>query len=125
VSIPKKRILILDDDPDVREVLVEIVRTYGFNAIPVESARDAISTLTRQSVHLIILDLSMPEISGDQFLGFIRKKGAETPVMVVSGHVAPEIEESLREAGVRVIVKKPFEVASIIDGMEEAMRKTL
>lgn len=118
-----KCVLIIDDDPDVREVLVEIVKAYGFEAIESETAREGVALLTRQSVDLILLDLSMPEISGDQFLYFIRKKGSETPVMVVSGQVTPEMTQKLKEGGVRVIVRKPFEVATIIDGMEEAMRR--
>ena len=118
-----KQILIVDDDPDVLEVLKEIVKAYGFEVIAAATARDAIATLTRQTVDLIILDLAMPQISGDQFLEFIRKKGSATPVMVVSGHVTPDLEAKVKASGVRVIVQKPFEVATIVDGMEEAMRR--
>lgn len=116
-----KRVMILDDDPDVRDVLKEIVDAYGFEPVVTTTAREAVSTMTRQRVDLIILDISMPEISGDQFLEFIRKKGAGTPVMVVSGHLDPEVRQKLETGGVRQIVMKPFEVAQIVDAMEAAL----
>ncbi len=116
-----RQILIVDDDLAVREVLKEIVTTYGFNALLALSAKEAASTLASQKVDVILLDLSMPDITGDQFLDFIRKKGFGVPVVVVSGHVDEEMEKHLRETGVSGIVRKPFEVADVIDEMEKAL----
>ena len=67
--------LIVDDNLSVREVLKEIVTTYGFSALLAISAKEAASTLASQRVDVILLDLSMPDITGDQFLEFVRKKG--------------------------------------------------
>ena len=118
-----RRILIVDDDPSVREVLQEIVTTYGYEAVVTGSARDAVSILAKERVSLVLLDLAMPDITGDQFLDFIRKKGFKTPVVVVSAHVDEEREKHLREAGISGIVHKPFEVAKVIDEMESAMTR--
>jgi len=70
---------------------------------------------------VIFLDISMPEITGDQLLDFIRKKGVRTPVVVVSGHVEEEVEKRMRTAGISGILEKPFEVADVIDLMEAAL----
>ena len=117
----KRRILIVDDEPAVRDLLSEIVTTCEDEALTVGSAREAISMLARERISLILLDLAMPEITGDQFLSFIRKKGFKTPVVVVSAHVDEEVEARLKEAGISGIVHKPFEVAEVIDEMEKAL----
>ena len=69
-----KHILIIDDDSAVRDVLREIVATFGYEAHEVDSAKDAVSMLSTRKIDLIFLDISMPEISGDQLLAFIRKR---------------------------------------------------
>jgi CheY-like chemotaxis protein len=116
-----KHIMIIDDDPAVRDVLREIVSTFGYTPHPVDSAKDAVAMLTKGRIDLIFLDISMPEITGDQLLEFIRKKGFQTPVVVVSAHVDEEVEKRMRASGISGIIQKPFEVAEVIDQMEEAM----
>ena len=118
-----KHILIIDDDSAVRDVLREIVATFGYAAHEVDSAKDAVSMLSTRKIDLIFLDISMPEISGDQLLAFIRKKGFQTPVVVVSAHVDEEVEKRMRESGINSILEKPFEVADVIDQMELALEK--
>jgi len=118
-----KHILIIDDDPAVRDVLNEIVATFGYDPHPVDSAKEAVSRLTKGRIDLIFLDISMPEITGDQLLEFIRKKGFQTPVVVISAHVDEAVEARLRAAGVSGILEKPFEVSDVIDLMEEALTR--
>ena len=118
-----KHILIVDDDAAVRDVLTEIVSTFGYTPHPADSAKEAVATLMKGKIDLIFLDISMPEITGDQFLGFIRKKGIQTPVVVVSAHIDEQVEARMREAGISSVIEKPFEVADVIDLMEEAMTR--
>ena len=116
-----KHIMIIDDDAAIRDVLREIVSTFGYEPHPVDSAKEAVSMLTRGRIDLIFLDILMPEITGDQLLEFIRKKGVQAPVVVVSAHVEEEVEKRMRAAGISSILEKPFEVADVIDHMEEAL----
>ena len=116
-----KRILIVDDDPTIRDVLGEIVTTFGYEALISESAKEAVATLVKGGVDLIFLDLSMPEITGDRLLDFIRKKGFDTPVIVVSAHVDDTIRAQILESGVSAIIQKPFEVSDVLDEMEKAL----
>jgi len=115
------RILIVDDDASVRDILRQIVTLYGYQAVLAESAKDAVGILTRQAIDLVMLDLQMPDITGDQFLDFIRKKGFQTPVVVVSAHVDVEMARHLGSVGISGIVSKPFEVDRVIDVMNRAL----
>ncbi len=114
-------ILIVDDDQSIRQLLSEIVSIYGYRATAVESAKEAISLMTKQKMDLVLLDLQMPDISGDQFLSFIRKRGFKTPVVVVSAHADPDMARQLGKIGISGIVSKPFEVERVIDVMNDAM----
>ena len=116
------KVLIVDDDPAVSDVLSEIVTTYGYQAILASSAKEGVSLLAKGGIHLILLDLSMPEITGDQFLEFIRKRGMRVPVVVVSAHVDAEKVAALRASGISSVVVKPFEVSDVIDAMEQALQ---
>ena len=115
------RVLIVDDDQSIRQVLHEIVTVYGYECETAQSAKEAISMLTQKPIHLVMLDLQMPDISGDQFLSFIRKKGIRTPVVVVSAHVDKDMARQLGKAGISGIVTKPFEVERVIDVMDRAL----
>ena len=79
--MPFTQVLIVDDDPDVSDVLREIVNTYGYKAFETNSAKDAAAILAKEKIRLILLDLAMPGITGDQFLEFIRKQGFQHTLM--------------------------------------------
>jgi len=94
------QVLIVDDDPDVSDVLREIVDTYGYQAFVTNSAKEAAAILAKEKIRLILLDLAMPGITGDQFLEFIRKQGFQVPVVVVSAHVDEERSRLERQGSV-------------------------
>ena len=77
--------------------------------------------LSRRKIDCNFLDISIPEIARDQLLDFILKKGFQTPVVVISAHVDEDVEKRMRAARINGILTKPFEVADVIDQMEEAM----
>lgn len=115
------RVLIVDDELSIRQVLKEIVTVYGYEAETAQSAKEALGILPNKKIDLVMLDLQMPDITGEQFLGFIRKQGFQTPVVVVSAHVDKGVAQYLGKVGVSGIVTKPFEVERVIDVMNKAL----
>ncbi|MBT4140000.1 MAG: response regulator [Candidatus Latescibacteria bacterium] len=114
-------VLIVDDELSIRQVLQEIVTVYGYEAQTAQSAKEALGILPKKKIDLIMLDLSMPDITGEKFLDFIRKQGFKTPVVVVSAHVDKEMAQTLGKMGISGIVTKPFEVERVIDVMNNAL----
>lgn len=115
------RILIVDDELSIRQVLEEIVTVYGYEAETAQSAKEALGILPNKKIDLVMLDLSMPDITGEKFLDFIRKQGFKTPVVVVSAHVDKGMAQQLGKIGISGIVTKPFEVERVIDVMNKAL----
>lgn len=117
-----KRILIVDNDQDHRQILSEIAEGIGYEAISVDRATAAWKVLQDQSISLILLDVKMPQVQGHQFLHFIRKRGKDVPVIVISGYLKREVLETLvGEPGVLSVLAKPFTVRRVAQEISKAL----
>ncbi len=117
------RILIADDDPGAREMLSRICAFQGHEVSHVGDAARAKATFDRVSPDLVLLDLAMPLGGGATFLEQVRLEDGSLPcpVIVISGYVdvlEPEEREAL---GATAILKKPLEVAPVMNAIETAL----
>jgi CheY-like chemotaxis protein len=93
-------VLVVDDDPDIREALTMLLEAEGFQAIAVANGREALDHIaTHPHPCLIILDLMMPVMDGWQFLEAKRtcRRLDGVPVIVCSAVVNPTLDERLRD----------------------------
>jgi CheY-like chemotaxis protein len=109
-------ILIVDDDPDIREVLAEALIDLGFEVVTAAHGRDALALLARMAVppSAILLDLMMPIMDGYGFLEERTKDGLLRSIplaIVTAGH---GIDRGRIGAGTR-IVRKPFDMDLLVD----------
>ena len=118
-----QRVLIVENTEDFRVLLREIVEGLGYEAITVNRATAALTVLQAEIISLILLDIKMPALYGDDLLRFIRKKGNRTPVVVVSGFLTPDVLQGLRAAGVHQVIAKPFKVRRLAQAMAEVLEK--
>jgi two-component system, chemotaxis family, chemotaxis protein CheY len=109
------RILLVEDDDDIREVMQEVLVSEGFG---VEVAKDGIEALGKldgaRRPPLILLDMMMPKMDGETFLKVLRDRPAmaDIPVVVISGNAAARDKASgLRAAACLV---KPFELDELL-----------
>lgn len=110
-----KRILILDDDPEIRGGICSYLQTLGLEAISTAQWTDALDLVVHRPPDLILLDLHMPTVQGEVVLDFIRKQGSAVPVIVMSAHLTEEIVGELRLLGVREFLQKPFHLTDLGD----------
>jgi len=94
-----KRVLIVEDEPDIAELIRQLLEQAGFSASYAVDPRKGLKRLGE--CDLVILDLTMPHMSGMEFLEAARKKNADVPVILVSAHVLD------REALEGIIAKYP------------------
>ena len=102
------RILIVEDDEDMRGLLLETVNRLGYPAIATEKAKEALSSIERGDTDLVMLDLKMPGVGGLDLLKVIRRRHFPIPVIVVSGFISKDIAKALTATGVQGMVAKPF-----------------
>ena len=79
-----KRLMIVDDDFEMRTLLAEYFRRLGFEVAEKESAAAALQTVTTESFDCFILDVSMPEMSGIELLKKLRDREIDTPALFLT-----------------------------------------
>jgi CheY-like chemotaxis protein len=84
-NTPKYRILVVDDDPSIREIMARVLEGIGYNVSTAEHGFDALLQLRMVTPDVIISDLNMPQMSGFEFLSVVRRRFPEIPVVAVSG----------------------------------------
>ena len=118
---PERHVLIVENDDQVRQILSRVVQNMGQCAVSVGSVSEALAHMKSNSVDLILLDLRMPAVHGEDFLDFIRKQGNRIPVIVVSGYLDRENIPRLMRAGVSGIIVKPFTRDRIVSEIRSAL----
>lgn len=108
-----KRILIVDNAAEYRDLLRDVSVAMGHEVTTADRATEAWGILKRESISLMLLDIKMPAIHGDDFIRYIRKKGDRVPIIVISGYLTPRVLEVLLENEVRKVVTKPFKIQRI------------
>lgn len=109
------RILVVDDDDDIREVMQEVLTTEGFR---VDVAKDGLDALSKLEVEapppLILLDMMMPRMDGEAFLKELRGKPAlaDADVVIISGNAAAR-EKACNLQAVACLMK-PFELDELL-----------
>ncbi|WP_375409341.1 response regulator [uncultured Methylobacterium sp.] len=102
------RILVVDDDADVRHVTASFLSSFGYRETEAGDAREALDLLALQDFDLVVADLAMPGMTGVELVNAIRRHGLTVPVLILTGHAeAVEIP-----AGIPVLAK-PFESSEL------------
>jgi CheY-like chemotaxis protein len=103
------RVMLVDDDDRMRQVLAKLLQTSGFDSITqVSDGRQALDLLQSDQVDLIVTDCSMPEMDGIALVTALRARGDHTPVIMLSGQDDPQLIVRAIRAGVNNYIPKPI-----------------
>ena len=120
------RILVVDDEPLVLNMLREIVEHMGHEASTAASAEQAIAAMATVRPHVVFLDIRMPGMSGLEALTYFRENHPAVQVIVITGSKDLEISRQARAAGAFAVVGKPFDLDALriitAQAMELALR---
>lgn len=118
----KRKVLIVDDDPDIVDMLKDILTRDGRFEVAVASNGFDAGALTRElRPHVLLLDFMLPDINGNIVCQRIRSDPelSRTRIIIVSGAVDPAEIEKLMSAGADDFIKKPFDIDHLIGRMVE------
>jgi CheY-like chemotaxis protein len=116
-------ILLIDDDPSVRQVVSEMLRQAGHAVTIAENGRVAVERLKGQTFDLVITDLIMPEQEGIETIAEIRRRDPHMPIVAISGggRLGPgDYLETARYLGADATLAKPFgrqELIATVDAL--------
>jgi DNA-binding response OmpR family regulator len=119
-----KRLLIVDDDTDMRLLLAEYFRRLGFFVEERESASEALEAATGGRFDCFILDVSMPGMTGFEMLKRVRDRGVQTPALFLTAHDALDYKVAGYEAGADDYLAKPFSPRELEFRIEALLRRT-
>ncbi len=115
-------ILVVDDDPMIREILKEIIQKQGYRVSAVEDGESALKEIERQDFDLIFLDLMMPGTSGVDTLKSIKGKDKNAVVVIVTGFADDPLALKAMSLGPLFLIRKPFKEKDILEVLKIVMR---
>jgi CheY-like chemotaxis protein len=110
-GMPNSRILVVDDEEDIRDVARLLLESEGYSVVCVEDGRSAIREVDKQNFDLVITDMLMPEMDGVELINELRRRDPGQPIMAISGGGHAPKESYLQIAhlcGAQVLLAKPF-----------------
>ena len=120
----KQKILLVDDDEDVREALSEqFVMTEEFDVFEVESGTSALEKISQDIYDLVILDVGLPDINGREVCRLIRKQGVKCPILMLTGHDTDSDTILGLDAGANDYITKPFKFSVLLARIRAQMRQ--
>lgn len=122
----KKAILFIDDEPLIRELGKEILKTQGLKVYTAEDGIEGIKVFeeNKEKIGLIILDFIMPKMGGYETFNRLKTIDEGIKVIIITGYTPhdDDEEERLVKEGVVAIVKKPFTVKDLLSAVNKAMK---
>ena len=118
------KIAIIEDDPVIRQMYLMKFESDGFEVSVAENGKDGVAMVERFLPDVILLDISMPVMTGDEALAEIRSKdwGADIPVLVLTNLGQEEAPKSLKQLGVSsFIVKAELTPRQVVDRVKKTL----
>jgi DNA-binding NtrC family response regulator len=114
VELP--RVILIDDEPDLLEVLAEELAEAGFEVTSAASGRDAVLAATRMKFDVAITDLKMPEMDGLQTAAELKKIDPDLPIVMVTGYASEAVmlASSTRQV-LEGLLMKPFVLEQVLE----------
>lgn len=119
----KKRILIIDDDPDLRNLLKLGMDIAGYETIIAKDGAEAISIVKQDRFDIIIVDLLMPVMDGLRFLNWLRNEAKiSVPVLVFTSNASKDIIVEAKAAGAEEVILKPIKLKELLEKLSTLER---
>jgi two-component system, chemotaxis family, chemotaxis protein CheY len=120
--VPK--LLVVDDDPEIRSTLKKLLELSGHQVELAASGREALQRLSEGGIELMITDIVMPDMDGLENLKTARSELPDLPIIAMSGGGSLKTENYLRLAqafGARKVLQKPFDTQDLLKAVSELL----
>lgn len=120
-----ERILIVEDQGEVREALKDLFVSAGYEVSVAEDGYDAIEKAVSEDYDVITMDVRMPGMNGIRATDLLRERRPSVPVVIISGYLgdAFEYRKTLEGMGVRYFLEKPVSMAEAVKTVRRAIRE--
>ena len=119
----RPRILIIDDDRNLRKTLADILRIKGYETLTAEDGEKGLAILLEHRVHLVLLDLGLPGLPGLEVLARIKADSPLTEAIVMTGQATIDSAVAAANKGAFTYLVKPYEIEQLINNIKRALEK--
>lgn len=118
---PRGRVLVVDDDPVIRDVCVRLLEAGGFEVDEVEGGAAAIRQLCSATERhdLVLLDMTMPGMNGADVIEEMQRLELSNPVIITTGYSDDELKNRLPADRVQGFLRKPYSYHQLIESVEK------
>ncbi len=121
---PEARLLVVDDEPSIRELLSASLRFAGFAVVTAEDGNSALAAAAEHDPDLVVLDVMLPDMDGFTVLRRMRAHGAETPVLFLTARDDMADKVQGLTVGGDDYVTKPFSLEEVVARIRAVLRRT-
>ncbi|MGG7566934.1 response regulator transcription factor [Rhodovulum sp. DZ06] len=119
-----KKILLVDDDPDLREALAEqLLMTEDYDVFEGETGAEGMEKVKAQIYDLVILDVGLPDMDGREVCRLMRKQGVKCPILMLTGHVSDSDAILGLDSGANDYITKPFRFPVLLARIRAQLRQ--
>ena len=119
-----KKILAIEDDTDMTETIVDVLKYEGYQAFGATSGADGVIVNDKENPDLIILDMRMPEMDGIETLRQIRQKDTKVRVVILTGYGHPDTIRAAADLDVSEYLFKSFDNDTLVRIIGEVLART-
>ncbi|WP_437807987.1 response regulator [Sorangium sp. So ce1078] len=120
-STGRQRVLVIDDEPAIRETLDTFLSWEGYEVATAESGEAAVKQAEEEQFDLAITDLRMPGMAGDETVAALKRLHPSLPVIVVTGYASDEAARRCSKEGAIRIVRKPVQLEDLLSLVKAAL----
>jgi CheY-like chemotaxis protein len=124
VLIESPSLLITDDDSDFRITLREVLEPRGYRTLLASDGEEALEIVQRQSVHLLLLDMHMPRLTGLETIRRVQQLDRVLPCILLSARMDDKLAEEARQARAFCALPKTASWKQIRETVDQALRAT-
>jgi DNA-binding NtrC family response regulator len=124
IDLPVPNLLIVDDDPTVRQQLERLYTQSGYSVVAVSSAEEGISRFAEEDIDLAITDIKLPGMDGVQLISYIHENFPDVPVIAITGCSDIQTAVNVLKLGASDFVVKPFDLGAVQESTRAALEKS-
>jgi len=116
------RVLVVDDEKNIRETLKDVLEDEGYNVIITTNGRDALDILKVNDIDVVLLDLWLPEIGGMNVLKTIKEEYEDIQIIIISGHGTIDTAVKATKMGAFDFLEKPLSIDRVLNVINHAVK---
>jgi DNA-binding response OmpR family regulator len=118
----KKKILVVDDDPHIRDSLHKVMDAEGYEVVLASNGQEGIKYIYADRIDLLLLDVSLPDISGWDVFGTITSINPFLPIIIITGR--DDQHDLATLGGVGALIEKPLDVPQLLETVKELLAES-